>query len=231
MSSDRRSIFTRMRERVRYGLFTQEALDRLARLGFIYYPYYLVRERALEEPSLDDAAGALSFARLGPDRARLIAEMPCRPMNMERVLSRMERAACYGVFHGTDLAGYTWADLGAVTAPLTLAALFPLGERGAYLCDMYIARAHRGRRLAPWLRYMTYRELMNEGRDELYSVTLAHNASSRRFKQRLGAVEIEKRLAVGLSRVLVHDRRTRALTSEPLPSPRLLRVRGGLRRR
>lgn len=230
MEGPRRSFVTRMRERLRYGLLTQEALDRLARLGLIYCPYYLVRERALEEPPLDRAAGAISFAKLGPEQAELIACMPCRPMDIQRVLARMGRAACYGVFHGEDLAAYTWADLTEVSAPLTLAVLFPLGDRGAYLCDMYVARAHRGRRLAPWLRYRTYREIMKEGRDELYSVTLAHNASSRRFKARLGAIEIEKRVAFGLRSVLVYDRRVTTLTDQPLPSPRLLRVRGRARR-
>jgi hypothetical protein len=228
---NRRSLLTRMKERLRYGLFRQEVLDRLARLGLIVYPYYLVREQAVEEPALDGDAGHVSFAKLGPEHAPLVAGMACRPQDLQRVQARMGRTTCYGVFCGDDLAAYNWAEFTSVSAPLTLRKLFPLGDHGAYLFDMYVARAHRGRRLAPWLRYMTYRQIMADGRDELYSATLAYNESSRRFKERLGAVEIEKRLIIGIRSVLVYDRRLKTLAPQPVPSPRVLRACGRLPRR
>jgi len=215
-----RSFIARLRERLRYGLLTQELLDRLARFGIVICPYYLVSEGM--RTKLDESAlrSSITFARLTPEQAPLVAGMPCKRLKLDYVHKQMSTAVCFGVFDGAELIGYSWASFSAVNAPTTQAALFELDARGAYLFDMYIARSHRGERLAPWLRYRSYEQVTGLGRDRIYSVTLAHNNSPRRFKQRLGAVEIEKRLLIGLMSLALWDVRVRALTAEPLPSPR-----------
>ena len=57
-NSDRPSIFKKIRDRIRYGLATQEILDRLsATFGLVIYPYYLVREQIppnMEPEAVDD---------------------------------------------------------------------------------------------------------------------------------------------------------------------------------
>jgi hypothetical protein len=228
MATMERSFSTKFHERLRYGLGAQEALDRLTRIGLIYYPYYLVAERAREEPATNAEHGTLTVATLGPEQARLVAEFPCRPLNLDRVVERMRATTCHGVFYRGELAGYSWADFSAVRAPLTLVPLFALDERSVYLLDMYVARAHRGKRLAPWLRYQVYREVMRAGRDKIYSITFVNNQSSRRFKARLGAIEIEKRLVVGIKSLIAYDTRRIALTQEPLPSVAAFTHRGKL---
>ena len=57
----------------------------------------------------------------------------------------------------------------------------------AYLYDMYVKKAFRGRNLAPALRYKSYEVLKDMGRDTFYSITERSNTASFRFKQKLGA--------------------------------------------
>lgn len=229
MPASNRTLLTRVRERLRYGLAAQEAIDRLGRVGIVYCPYYVVSEGPHRGAEPAAPTGA-TFATLSENQAGLIAGMAGAPLSREYVVEQMGHAVCCGVFVDAELAGYSWASFDAVRAPVTNAALFALDERGAYLFDMYVARAHRGERLAPWLRYRMYQQLVDGGRDRIYSMTLANNHSSRRFKARLGAIEIEKRVVWGIKSVALRDARIRALTPDPLPSPSSMRFRGPQRR-
>jgi GNAT superfamily N-acetyltransferase len=76
--------------------------------------------------------------------------------------------------------------------------LLPLTPAQAYLFDMYVAPRYRGLRLAPLLRRRILRELADAGRSHCYSLSLAGNRSTRRFKARLGAREVELRIYVHL---------------------------------
>jgi hypothetical protein len=229
MPASDRTFLTRVSERLRYGLAAQEAIDRLGRVGIVFCPYYVVSEgpQGKAEP---DVPTAVTFAKLAEDQAGLVAGMAGAPLSREYVVEQMRCAACFGVFIDAELAGYSWASFDAVRAPVTNAVLFPLDERGAYLFDMYIARSRRGERLAPWLRYRIYQHLIDCGRDRIFSVTLANNNSSRRFKARLGAIEMEKRVVWGIKSVLLRDARVRALAHDPSPSPSSMRFRGPRRR-
>ena len=111
---------------------------------------------------------------------------------------RLQTNMCFGIFQGDQLAGYTWANLQACPVPKGGDYLFALNESEAYLFGAYVAREFRGRRLAPLLRHNVHRCLADMGRERFYSITLACNASSRKFKQRLGAREAELRLMLRL---------------------------------
>ena len=63
---------------------------------------------------------------------------------------------------------------------------------------MYTVPAHRGKRLAPYLRYQSYRRLAREGMTRLYSISDAFNTPSIRFKQRLGARFVKLGVSVTL---------------------------------
>jgi hypothetical protein len=119
-----------------------------------------------------------------------------------------------------ELAGYSWVNLTNVPGLVGGSPLFRLGEADAYLFDAYVARRFRGRNLAPWLRHRVHQECARLGRSNLYSVTLAFNSSSRRFKDKLGAEEIELRVLVGLRNGRRWDWRLRSLTDAALPTRR-----------
>jgi len=68
---------------------------------------------------------------------------------------------------------------------------FHLKANEAYLFHMYTFEAHRGKNLAPYLRYQSYLMLRDMGRDKIYSITSYFNRSSKRFKKKLNARNLE----------------------------------------
>lgn len=187
----------RLLGRVRHGLVMQELLDRLARWGFVVYPYLITAER-----STDMGPPAQTAHRVRPLRPADAAEMAriaIRKVSEDTIVNGLSRARCIGIFHENQLAGYTWVAVQTLPVPGSNGvALFQLQPDEVYLFDMYINPAYRGARLAPLLRAHALRDLVNEGRRHCYSITLLFNRSSRRFKARLGAREVELRVYLHL---------------------------------
>jgi hypothetical protein len=202
---ERRRLATRFRERLRYGLFTQEILDQLSRIGLLIRPYYLVEEGLREGQPVPAGADAYPVRFLTKDDLpEIIAISTRRPTaQFEKLISA---GRCLGIFVDGELAGYTcsredgvflvWAD-----------PLLELNEREAYLFGAFVARSFRGHDLAPIVRYRLYEALAELGRHTLYSITLAFNRSSRRFKAKLGARELELRVILGFGRMVALDLR------------------------
>ena len=225
IASDR-SFLSRLAGRIRHGLLAQELLDRMARAGLVLYPYYVV----LEDASCAQAATLdprIKMSPLGPQDAPEIARVALREVSAEGIRALMATASCIGVFCDGQLAGYTWASLARVPIPGGGAGqtLFDLAPDEAYLFDMYIAPQYRGLRLAGLLRGESYRALASNGRTRFYSITLAFNRSSRKFKAQLGAREVELRLQVHLrlGRLSGVDLRLKRM-HESLRSPAVRRV-------
>ena len=220
-----RSLATRLRERVRYGLLRQELADRLDRAGIYCHSYYVVQDFAVASPDEGDQPEPGELAQLDASQAALVAGLPCRPRPLEQVVRRMQTCACFGVLVDGELAGYSWAGFEVVPTVIGKGVLFELDDRGAYLFDTYVARAHRGRRLAQWLRARVHRALVELGRDRIYSLTSAYNSGARKFKARLGAVELEKRITYGLRPLYVRDVRLMRIAEGALSTPDKLEVR------
>lgn len=145
-------------------------------------------------------AGGQGLVRwLGPQDAADIAAVSLRTLSEARVLESLGRSRCMGIFFDGRLAGYTWTSQNDVTVPDSGGApLFELRANEAYLFDMFINPQFRGARLAPLLRAHLLHELGKEGKTQCFSITLAFNRSSRRFKARLEATEVELRLYLHL---------------------------------
>jgi GNAT superfamily N-acetyltransferase len=223
--SANRSIAVRIRERLRYGLLRQEVIDRLARAQVYIHPYYLVKDTVPYQYPSHAHSRKAAVAKLDERHTTMIATLAGRPLPVEKVASRLRTSTCFGLFvEGGELAGYTWVRFDAVPTGIGKGVLFELEGDGAYVFDTYVARAHRGNRLAAWFRAHVNRTLVELGHDQIYSLTFAFNSSARRFKARLGAVEIEKRLTYGYRPVLARDVRLKRLTSDPLPTPRAMRL-------
>jgi ribosomal protein S18 acetylase RimI-like enzyme len=194
----RRAVFQRLFGRLRHGLLTQEILDRLARAGFIFYPYFVASEPAPNEaaPLLDERC---TLRALSAADAADIARVAMRRTTEQAIVRLQSQATCLGIFYDGELAGYTWARLDLIPIPFTRGQpMVALQPSEAYLFDMYVASQYRGLRLAGFLRQSMQRELLRKGRTRFYSITLAFNRSSRRFKARLGVREIELRLYIRL---------------------------------
>lgn len=193
-SRDQRGFMQRAAGRIRHGLVVQEILDRLARAGLLICPYFITVE-AVQPGAAAPADERLALRWLGPDDAPAMAEILDRPTAAQAFQTLAPDARCMGAFWNGRLAGFSWLTYDLVPMPgPERRELFRLASDEVYLFGMFIAREYRGLRLAGALRSRVYDELAMEGRTRLYSVTLAFNRSSRRFKARLGAREVELRL-------------------------------------
>ncbi len=224
-ASSWRRLPQRILGRLRHGLLTQEVLDNLARAGLVIYPYYIVLE-----PLSDEPAPALSprctVRSLAAGDAAEMARISVRPSDEGAIVANMAHAASMGIFYDGQLAGYSWAGLRRLPIPGSVGqALFELESHEAYLFDIYVAPPYRGMRLAGLLRSALQHDLARRGCRRFYSVTLAFNRSSRRFKSRLGARELELRIYVHLQTGSLSGLDLRLWRREPhLKSPRLRRV-------
>jgi hypothetical protein len=191
-------LWERLLGRLRYGLLIQEILDRLNRAGVFIYPYFVVLEPASAGPP-PKVDGRCTFRLLRAGDVDEVVRVLVGRITAEVFLELLTLTECLGVFYDGKLAGYTWVRLDMVPIPNGLGqAIFDLQPDEAYLFDMYVASAYRGLQLAGILRQSMQSELSRRARTRFYSLTLAFNRSSRRFKSRLGAREVELRILLQL---------------------------------
>lgn len=226
METRQRGVFTRIRERVRYGLLTQEMVDALHRkFRILIVPYFVVLEGTdpgARPPETDERIDCRFLERSDLPQVAAIRTQATTLARLERIL---EHSRCLGIFVDGRLAGYTWSRDDEIPVPVTGQTLVELAPDEALLFDAFVAREFRGLNLAPVVRDALYRELAKLGRTRLYSVTMAFNRSSRRFKRKLGAQEIELRLLLGIRGSRALDVRLRRLGGTAR-GPRALRLHG-----
>jgi GNAT superfamily N-acetyltransferase len=149
--------------------------------------FYYVREalRAEIPEHLTKMPEGFEFSAFKRDDVLAISRLEERRGYARYVVDNLNKGdACLGVKCHGKIVAFTWYSL-VRSDP----ELYPVSmkENEAYLYDMYVLKAYRGRNLAPTLRYRTYEVLRGIGRDTFYSVTELPNSASTRFKQKLGA--------------------------------------------
>jgi DNA modification methylase len=77
---------------------------------------------------------------------------------------------------------------------------FEIKPNEAYLLNMWTFHGYRGRNLAPYLRYESYKLLNKRGRTFKYSITDYFNKSSIKFKNKLNAKHLYLYLSIVLFR-------------------------------
>lgn len=208
MSADT-SRLARLKGRLNYGLLTQELLDRLARIGLICYPYYVVREMPLDRPDLDANSEGIEARFLHESELSLVSEIPERPRDLSRIRARREYGDCFGVWVDGEFAAFSWYSSKEVPAAVGGQPLCPLPPRTLYLYDAFVRPGFRGRRVAGYMRHRLHEALREDGAECCASISLAFNKSTRRFKAKLGAEETELRLLLAIKNTVGVDFRIR----------------------
>lgn len=189
--------WARFRNRVRFGLATQEVLDRIARLGLVIYPYFVVEEPVRARRQFEGIEG-LQTRVLHREDVPLLASLPERPRDGASIRALMGEATCVAILENGELLGYSWYRRDFLGSGLVAYRMIALPADCAYLFDMFVCRKARGRNVAALLRNEVHRNLAAQGVKHAFSISLAFNRSTRRFKAKLGAVEVELRLHLRL---------------------------------
>jgi hypothetical protein len=160
----------------------------LDRLGMKVVPFFLFLERLsfADLSPLSQRFGDYETGLLGPRDMAAVAAIPGRDTTPEAVYQKRLKAGniCCGTRHRGDLVAYTWADMERCDSILYG---FSLKPKEAYLFDAFTTESYRGRGIAPYLRWHSYRELAQLDKVDLYSYSLYSNAPAIRFKRKLNA--------------------------------------------
>ena len=192
-------ILKRAWNKIQYGMVLQVLRDYLAKIGIEITPYYLLMEKpsdgASVEPQGDFSEYSLAF--FGPDEIKVMATIPGREYILEEyMLSNLKKGKkCLGMKYKGQIACFTWFDFEECSFKGTK---FSLKENEVYLFDLYTLKSFRGRNLAPYLRYHSYKILTSMGKDAYYSITEWYNRPSLRFKKKLDARFLKLRLNIEL---------------------------------
>jgi len=215
---------TKFAGRARYGQLVQEGLDRIACRGIFIYPYQLVHERPEAEPERSEETARFEMRFLDPAEVDAVLSIRERPRNPEKTKKRFQYGGCFSVWDGDALAAYSWYSTERVPVAAGGTRLCSLPAGYLYLYDAYVVRAYRGFRLAGLMRYRLYEALRETGATDFVSISMTFNRSTRRFKARLGAVEVEHRLQLSMRAFGGIDVRLRKRAAHEFDTPRLLRI-------
>lgn len=179
------SALKRYYDIVKSGLFLFGLRNRLANIGIDINPYYWVEEeyRRCQVPKIKDDASKYTLKYLTIDEVRSIT----RQYNTysEDIIKGLEKGQlCVGLEYEGEIACYTFIELNDFEIKKQS---FKLKPNEAYLLNMWTFQKHRGKNLAPYLRYQTYRILEERGVNTKYSITQYFNKSSIKFKNKLNS--------------------------------------------
>jgi len=181
-----------------YGTLFLSLQRRLYKTGININPFYLVKEsqRETEIPILNDNLEDYRFEFLTTEDMKKIGQTDFIRGEEAQFNEWLEKGwKCLGAKHQGKVVAYSWIDLEECHFS---GHRFPLKENEAYLFSMYTAVPYRGKNIAVYLRYETYKVLKKMGRDTYYSISESLNKPSVRFKQKLNAKFVKKILYVEL---------------------------------
>ena len=172
---------------LRHGLIVQTVLDVLLKVGIEISPFYLFEEGIFGDefrpaaPDLNDPVISI----FGPEEFGSIGRIPDHKDSEARLLELLKAGnECYGLKTQDVIVGYTWVNPNECRYR---GLCIPLGNDEAYLFNMMVVRAFRGKNAAAYLRYSCVKELERQGRTKCLSVSSYFTAPALRFKEKLGA--------------------------------------------
>ncbi len=184
--------------RIRHGLILYSLHNLLLRIGLDIGPYYLELEGLdrCDEPPLRDDASLYHFSDV--DDVKVLELYETLGWSTEELKATFQLPhRCIGLYRDRELAAFMVIQLEYF---LIKGKRFELKKNEAYLENMYTYENFRGKNIAPYLRYQSYKLLDQQGRQLCYSVTEYFNKSSLNFKKKLNAKHLKLYLHLGLFR-------------------------------
>lgn len=187
--------------RIRYSGFTRLLLEVLAKVGINLRPFVLFHEGMFNPAPQFPAAGFEGYEMIYLDANDMtpiaeLAELPGRDITENDLRQRLlDGNKCIAFTKNGEIAAFIWCNLTNCTFR---GYPFSVKVNEAYLFDAYTFLPHRGKGLAPYVRYCLYMNLAKLGRDTCYSISDRLNRPSLKFKEKLQA----KKLVSGIYLVL-----------------------------
>jgi len=172
------------------GLFLFGVRNRLATLGFDFNPFYWVLEGVSDcvPPKIKGDLSDYEVVKLNLKEIETIKKKFVGPDPITGIMNFHDQLQHIGLKHKGEIVAFVFIELYDFDFKKKV---FHLKENEAYLFNQYTFEAHRGKNLAPYLRYQSYLMLQDMGRNRIYSITQYFNRSSKRFKKKLNAKNLQ----------------------------------------
>lgn len=182
---------------IKHGLFWHGIRNNLARIGLDFMPYYWVQEATspIKPPVIRGDDKDFKIVRFGEDEINFIKNTIIGIEEKDLIEDLRNGEICLGLKNKEKIAAYMFIKNRSF---VFRKRNFELKPNESYLHSMYTFEDYRGKNLAPYLRYQSYKYLENEGVDTFYSVSEYFNKSTIRFKKKLNSKPIKLYLSVVL---------------------------------
>lgn len=193
-------LLKKIQAKRKHGLFWFSVTHVLGRKGIRIYPYYLLREGmdTFDLPEVKGDIDEYTFDFLDRSDLETLEENDQFKGLKNEFKKRFEKGhKCFCAKYRGQIVACTWFDFEQCQF---LDPLFELSKNETCLFGMYTAESHRGKNIAPYLRYRSYEALRKMGRDTFYSISESLNAPAVKFKKKLNAKFLGHYLLIDLFR-------------------------------
>ncbi len=185
-----------VRNRIKNGLFLFTLKNFLSRLGMDIDPYYWDKEglNQCTEPIIKDASSNYKVVIVEADEIGIMNNiMGMDSTELKKDIQNGE--LCLGIKQKDEIVAVVFAKFNDF---IYKNRTFKLGSNQAYILNLYTFESHRGKNLAPYLRYQCYLVLKEKGVDKIFCITSFFNKSSLRSNKKLNIKHVILFLHIGL---------------------------------
>ena len=191
----------RIVEKLKYSTILRILFDAVSKVGIRVTPYYLVQEGGWRNEILEFEKGFWGYEVrfLYEEDMRYLSRLPCRSISKNDLIKRLKNGHyCLALLHEGNVVAFNWVNPFECSGQL---CAFPLHSDEAYLYDAYTIPSYRGKRLAPYLIYQTYKTLSNFGILKVYGIFEAFNTPAVKFKKEMDAKFIRFGVSISLFKI------------------------------
>ena len=182
---------------IKHGLFWHGVRNNLAKVGLDFMPYYWVKEATnpVKPPEIRGEDKDFVISKFGESEINYIKTTIIGIEQKDLIADLKNGEICIGLKNKDKIAAYMFIK----RRPFTFRKrTFNLQPSESYLHSMYTFEAYRGKNLAPYLRYHSYKYLENENINTYFSISEYFNKSTIRFKKKLNSMPVKLYLSVVL---------------------------------
>lgn len=198
MEGDKKGLSYRLKwmsNILKHGLFWHGVRNNIARIGLDIMPYYWVKEatQPINPPQIRGENKNFEVSIFGEEEINYIKNTIIGIEEKDLLADLKNGEQCIGLKNDGTIAAYMFIK----RKPFYFRKrLFDLSSDESYLHSMYTFETYRGKNLAPYLRYHSYKLLKDQGVTKYYSVSEYFNKSTIKFKEKLNSEPIKLYLSM-----------------------------------
>lgn len=176
------------------GLFLHGIRNNLAKIGLDFMPYYWeFGSTDIEPPKIRDDESKYELSIFGEDEIKFIKSNVIGIEHKDLMSDLKNGDVCLGIKNEGKIAIYSFLRSHDFDFR---GRWFKMKSSEGYIHNTYAFEDFRGKNLASYLRYQSYKYLKEKGIDKYYSISEYFNKPTLRYKQKLNVRPIKLYLSV-----------------------------------